>query len=145
VYELQYYTNILIKLLLNTIMHIAYDIRQTFNVWLHQNLPSKLLRLHEYHATSTYCCRTRVYQILHLENHCHRWLQFNYLTITQSQLFIIIQYSIHILYPHRIHWTIKYYEFSIIGLLLGTLRNCHCQHSVCPLLGIYIYFAVKLL
>lgn len=84
-------------------------------------------------------------QVVRLKNHVHVICHLDDFAIDQTEAFVVIQHSIHVLDPVRVNRSVKDNPLAhLFGVLIRTLAEETSNYTVLELLGDEIVSAVKL-
>lgn len=92
-------------------------------------------RLHIHHATTGHSSRTCHCQVLNLEHHCEWLRKLNPLSVVQAKHLIIIEHSVHVFYPKRVHWSVENDPFLGVRSIGHIVSYNFSNNTVSPLVS----------
>jgi len=83
-------------------------------------------------------------EVIDLEHDSHGRFELDDLSTIEAKLFVIIKHGIHVFNPNCIYWTIEANPLSIAGLRFSTISDFDGEHTIRPLLCVWVEYSVKL-
>ena len=99
---------------------------------------------HVDHTTPAHSGRGCHLQVFRLKDEVHLVGHLDDLPTHQAQLLVVVQHSVHVLYPDGIHWAIKHDPFAVVICGCRVFPEGVGQDTVRPFVGYGIKGSVQL-